>query len=205
MSWIIYKHTNIKTGKAYIGLTCRSLVIRWGEHKRKASSCKYINNHFHNALRKYGTNCWEHEILVGSITSLDEAYMHEKFYVDKFNTFTNGYNSTVGGYNIPTIKVKDHRVKYTKIYLWKHCSGVKKILSIVEMKVQYSTNSSAMSAVIRREKLSHHGWFLAEYFDNDVTKAFILDKFKTLNQGNAVKATPTKGSDNGYIQSERNT
>ena len=51
---IIYKITNIINNKVYIGQTVHSLQRRWTQHIIDAYNCKSKNNHFQNAIRKYG-------------------------------------------------------------------------------------------------------------------------------------------------------
>ena len=93
--WLIYKHTSERSGKSYIGLTSRTMEARWKEHCGNAN--RGSDNHFHKALRLYGYENWLHEIIADSIDTFEEACQLEKFYIKKFNTFENGYNSTVSG------------------------------------------------------------------------------------------------------------
>ena len=96
MSYIIYMHTNLTSGKSYIGLTRRGIDVRWKEHCSNARLC--VNNgHFYRAIRFYGTEDWEHVILQDGISSIAEANAFEKAYILKYDTFENGYNSTEGG------------------------------------------------------------------------------------------------------------
>ena len=59
---IIYKHTNTINNKIYIGQTKNTISQRWFEHI-KFSKNKKINFKFYKAIRKYGYNCWTHEII----------------------------------------------------------------------------------------------------------------------------------------------
>jgi group I intron endonuclease len=101
---IIYRITNTINGKSYIGQTTEVLEFRWKRHCR---SCIDGDNHFMRALRKHGFECWEKEILeeVIDINLLDAR---EIYWIEHFDTFKNGYNSTTGGqYN----KVTKERIK----------------------------------------------------------------------------------------------
>ena len=82
------------TGKCYIGQTCRSLTIRWG--KAGNHYTKQHNLKFYNAIKKYGWENFEHYI-IATCNSLEEAYELEQYYINKFDTYKNGYNSTLGG------------------------------------------------------------------------------------------------------------
>lgn len=93
--YIIYMHTSLDSGKSYIGLTSRTMEIRWLEHLSNArNNVKY---HFYNAIRLYGETAWNHTILHENINTLEEAKELEKYYIKKYDTFENGYNSTIGG------------------------------------------------------------------------------------------------------------
>jgi len=48
----IYKATSKISGKSYIGQTKTSIKKRFYAHKNQ--SLKQTNNHFHNAIKKYG-------------------------------------------------------------------------------------------------------------------------------------------------------
>ena len=62
MMGYIYKHTNKKNGKVYIGKTLDKPEDRWRDHVNEANSGKY-NYRFHNAIRKYGEDAFSMEII----------------------------------------------------------------------------------------------------------------------------------------------
>ena len=90
---IIYKITNTINGKSYIGQTVKTLAKRWYYHYHYAKNNK---NHFHDAILKYGTDCWSFEILeeVNDNNLLNER---EIYWIVYYDTFKSGYNSTIGG------------------------------------------------------------------------------------------------------------
>lgn len=89
---VIYKATCIITGKSYIGQTKRSLEKR--KHQHENSSDTY---YFHRALKKYGKENFEWVILEEcDNTELDTR---EKYWIQFYNTYEKGYNSTLGGDN----------------------------------------------------------------------------------------------------------
>ena len=90
---IVYKCTNLVNGFSYIGVTTKSIEYRKRTHE-KAS--KYSNKKFYNALKKYGFDNFEWSILHECI-SIDELNSLEKYYIEKYDTFNNGYNLTTGG------------------------------------------------------------------------------------------------------------
>ena len=93
---IIYKSENKINGYIYIGQTTHSLNIRISGHFSAAMSGKKKNNYFQNALLKYGKDNFKWEILENNIpaAALDDR---ERFYIKKFDSMKNGYNSTEGG------------------------------------------------------------------------------------------------------------
>jgi len=90
----IYKVTNQINQKAYIGLTDRPLSERRKQHFTEANTRP--KTHFHNALLKYRENDWIWKVIDNSSTR-EKAGDLEKQYIEEFDTYKNGYNSTTGG------------------------------------------------------------------------------------------------------------
>ncbi|MBT2690643.1 helix-turn-helix domain-containing protein [Bacillus sp. ISL-47] len=91
---IIYKATNTVNGKVYIGLTSKSLTRRVWEHRSKMNSGGYF--HFHHALRKYGFEAFTWDVIDSAIFYGD-LKEKEKYWIAFYDSFNNGYNSTLGG------------------------------------------------------------------------------------------------------------
>jgi group I intron endonuclease len=92
MKGVIYCYHCISTGKKYIGQTIHE------EHRKKQHKhdCKRgVNNKFYRAVRKYG---WE-LFIYGIIEEYgaDVLAEQEVYYIDCYDTYINGYNSTIGG------------------------------------------------------------------------------------------------------------
>lgn len=93
----IYLVTNIINNKCYIG-QAKNIYIRFNSHHiydyLNPNNCCY-NSKFYQALRKYGLDNFEISILeLCEEKELDEK---EKMYIEQFDSFQNGYNSTEGG------------------------------------------------------------------------------------------------------------
>lgn len=86
---------NKVTGMMYIGQTKYKSEQRYKEHINVALHTKR-NLHLYNSIRKHGVENFELTVLE---TEVDEDSLDEKemYYIDKFNTFRNGYNNTKGG------------------------------------------------------------------------------------------------------------
>ena len=92
---IIYKATNKKNGKIYVGQTVLTLEERKKSHI-KTSKLKDITNHFPLAIRKYGIEGFVFE-QIDSAETIDELNAKEQKWIEELDTFTNGYNLTTGG------------------------------------------------------------------------------------------------------------
>lgn len=89
----IYKITNKKTGKAYIGKTEHTARKRFVSHLRNARLG--IDTHLYKSIRLHGVSAFDvEEIECCPNEVLNER---EKFWIEHFDTFKNGYNMTIGG------------------------------------------------------------------------------------------------------------
>jgi group I intron endonuclease len=88
----IYKIRNKVDNKIYIGQTTRDLNLRWKEHLRKNSNCRYLSS----AIKKYGFDNFEFKIVC--ITFDEKLDNIEIEYIQKYNSLVpNGYNLRNGG------------------------------------------------------------------------------------------------------------
>lgn len=93
---IIYKVTNRINNKVYIGQTIQPLKDRWYRHCAKKSLKKAeMNMHIKRAILKYGKENFDVEVLEECDTSL--LNKRERYYINCFDSYHNGYNSTLGG------------------------------------------------------------------------------------------------------------
>lgn len=97
MTGYIYMHTS-PSGLSYIGKSLVAKVVRWDQHVLTTYDEKYKEYDYplQRAIRKYGENSFVSEILEDGIPEelLPEL---EVLYIEKYNTFYNGYNQTKGG------------------------------------------------------------------------------------------------------------
>lgn len=95
---IIYKATNLKNGKVYIGQTKHSLEYRMRQHERQALSATMKKGYFHEALAKYGFEAFKWEKIDEADTQkvLDELEIR---YITEYRSTEKefGYNLKKGG------------------------------------------------------------------------------------------------------------
>ena len=91
----IYKITNDVNGKVYIGKTNYSIEKRFKEHCRDALKRRCEKRPLYSAMRKYGFEHFHIEQL--EEVSLDDASEREKYWIEQYKSFHNGYNATMGG------------------------------------------------------------------------------------------------------------
>ena len=99
--WHVYMHTCRINQKRYIGITCQDPLARWSAGKGYILNQETQNNntgHFYNAIKKYGWDSFDHEVLYSGLTK-EEANKIEKELILKYDTRNpeKGYNITAGG------------------------------------------------------------------------------------------------------------
>ena len=88
----LYVHIS-PSNKRYYGITSQKVNRRW----KNGNGYKY-NEHFYNAIKKYGWDNFTHEILFDNLTE-DEAKLLEQMYIAIYDTNNQdkGYNISLGG------------------------------------------------------------------------------------------------------------
>ena len=95
MLGIVYILTNSINSKVYIGQTIQSIKDRWYGHCRINCSKNEADMRIKRAILKYGKENFDiRELERCRVEDLDER---EIYYIDLYNSFNNGYNSTRGG------------------------------------------------------------------------------------------------------------
>lgn len=112
-NYYLYKHTS-PSGKVYIGITNQKPERRWRTDGRGYRQ----NEKFTNAIKKYGWDNFSHEIIAEGL-ELEEAQRKEKELIQKYESYRNGYNKSLGGdYGGYTEDVKE-KISASVSDLWK--------------------------------------------------------------------------------------
>lgn len=88
----IYKITNKINGKVYIGQTIRPVEYRFNRHINDAMH-NILNTHFARAIRKYGPDQWQFEVIDNAETQ-EELNQKEQYWIRYYNSVEEGYNET---------------------------------------------------------------------------------------------------------------
>lgn len=143
MNGYIYKLRNISTNEVYIGQTIKDPKVRLSEHisqSLKINSESY-NTLLHKAIRKYGKELFEFVVILDisekdKVDLISELNRWESYYIGKFDSYENGYNSTIGGSYISK-NTRDNSVPIIQLTMfgefireWRSASEASNILKI---------------------------------------------------------------------------
>ena len=93
MVYTIYKSVNTKTGKVYVGFDSNwPNRIKIHKSSYKKQKCK-----FYRAILKYGWDAFDWSVLYQSYDRDHTLKVMEKFFIEEYDSYRNGYNSTLGG------------------------------------------------------------------------------------------------------------
>ena len=95
MRGFIYKITNKINGKSYIGQTIQEVKERFYQHCATSCSQAVLNMAIHRAIFKYGKSNFTLEV----IEEVEPSILNdrEKYWINYYDSYNNGYNSTIGG------------------------------------------------------------------------------------------------------------
>ena len=112
---VIYKITNKINGKVYIGQTVQDVKERFYQHCAEKCGEAVANMTIHKAIKKYGKQNFTLEVI--EIVNKSNLNEREIYWIQKYNSYYNGYNSTKGGQfqkpfkDLPTTSIIE---EYTK-------------------------------------------------------------------------------------------
>lgn len=164
MSYIVYCYTNNLNNKKYIGITSRSLEERERNHiyESRNKSNKCYNSPFKRAIRKYGIQSFNKEIL-DIVDTLEEACELEKYYIEKFQTYykyknSNGYNATIGGELLQMPKDRVVQIDKETLDVIKTWNSISEAEHTIGGSIYEVVNDHTRQAI-------NSYWFYERYFD----------------------------------------
>lgn len=104
--YLIYIIKNTVNDKVYIGQTSQSLHDRFSQHKKPSTIKKRGSYKLYNAMEKYGIQNFYCELIEDNIDE-SEIDAKEIYYIEKYNSYKNGYNSTMGADSKTICKIQD--------------------------------------------------------------------------------------------------
>lgn len=91
----IYKITNKLNNKIYIGQTIKTVSKRFQQHKNNSNKDYFSQIVLYKAFNKYGIENFTCETL--EEVPNDKLDEREKYWIEFYDSYFNGYNSTLGG------------------------------------------------------------------------------------------------------------
>lgn len=120
----IYKITNDINQKSYIGMTYNTIEERWKQHKNSIYKRNLVEKRpLYRAMAKYGIEHFHIE----QIEETDVPEERERYWIEYYGTFKNGYNATLGGDGRPYI---DYDLV---VSTYRECQKVKRVSEILHI------------------------------------------------------------------------
>lgn len=112
---VIYKATNVKNGKIYVGATSRTVEVRRNEHKYNAFR-RGLEYEMYEDMVNDGWNSFKWEVI--EEVKIDELHEKEKYWITKLEANKNGnYNDLVWGEGHQNAKLDEEAVKKIRVLL----------------------------------------------------------------------------------------
>lgn len=189
MSCGIYKIENLINHKIYIGQS-NNIEQRWQHHKYESMNPQQVmyNYSIHRAFRKYGVDNFSFEIIEECLP--EELDNKEIYYIQKYNSFNQGYNETTGGDKGPSLKGENNpKAKLTELDVIQIRNRILKKELPMEIFIDYKNKISKSTflkiwrgetwkEVIPEAILLVHTKEHQQYIKSEVAKKEYKDKFK---------------------------
>lgn len=95
MIWHVYRVTNIETGQRYVGITAKTIAVRWHQHKLNGYAGR--GGYLARAIRTYKHTSFYWEPIYEAVDER-EAKIVERGLIAQWGTYApRGYNLTSGG------------------------------------------------------------------------------------------------------------
>jgi len=198
-TYVVYKHTS-PSNKSYIGYT-KNIDRRSGEHEKANGS----NPAFHNAVKLYGWDTIQTEILADNLTEI-EAKSLEIYYIKKLDTLVpNGYNLTKGGDGNGAKYGKDN-VRATAVRALNILTMEERSFDTINEAAEFcKIHPAQISVIIKNVEdmnfkenkvcwLADHTYTFQKYDPNNPHKPFDLSKMRTKEEDSEYRMKGAKYS-----------
>ena len=160
----IYKITNLINGKEYIGKTNLTIEDRFKTHIEDSTKRKNEKRPLYDAMNKYGIE----NFIVEKVEECSENLLNEKekYWIEHYNTFHNGYNATLGGEGKTLIDYKKilemHKqgltlkeIREETHHDLEQLSKILKSQGVSLQEIKENANNKMKKTVFRRDKKSN--------------------------------------------------
>lgn len=113
MKGYVYLIENKINEKKYVGKTYNSIEYRWKEHLQDFKREKNFNRPLYKAMNKYGVE----NFIISELEYCENCEDREKYWINFYNSYHNGYNATLGGDGKAYFIISDEEViqKYKEL------------------------------------------------------------------------------------------
>ena len=169
----IYIIKNKINNKVYIGQTTNTVQYRFAQHLTNAD-LEYKNGHLYNAMKKYG----KENFYVETIEEVSNKNLNEReiYWIAYYDSFNNGYNSTIGGEGNKKINYED------VIKDWNNG------LTVANIKQKYNISNACILKIFNLYNISFEERMIRfgqskQHADYDRVYELILNDFRNLRLG----------------------
>ena len=174
----IYKITNKINQHSYIGLSTH-IEDRWQYHKTRYNWERENSKVLYQAILKYGIENFEFEVL--EECEPEKLSEREQFYIEKYDTYHNGYNMTSGGEN--NIGEAHPRHKLTKE-------------DIIDIRTRYDNLERRQDVwKLYKDRIGESGF--SKIWKGETWKTIMMEVYTPENKTYHLHDTANKGSKNG--------
>lgn len=174
----IYKITNLINGKSYIGLSTH-IEDRWQYHKTPYNWEREKDKLLYKAIIKYGIKNFIFEVLEECLP--EELSEKEKYYIEKYDTYKNGYNMTAGG--------EDHRGE-------SHPNHKLSKEDIIDIRTRYDNLERRKEVYqLYKDRIGESGF--SKIWKGETWKDVMMEVYTPENKLYHLHDTGNKGSENG--------
>lgn len=184
---LVYRATNKINGKIYIGLTENDLETRKSQHKHRAYKDTSRHNVFYSAIRKYGFENFEWDVLAEA-DYIEELGEKEREFIDSLDAKNPlvGYNRKDGGETGGKWTEENrNRIGETRgqkpFYVLNMNGEIIDLLSSASLASEkYNVSRANVGKCLNNEIHQSNGFLFI--FKDDLTKENIYDKIKCSNK-----------------------